>query len=480
MTNAVDSNLKIDYKTLDIDEFLKEMDSLTNALKVHIYDISDQNKVTEFEYDSKNASLSDDVNINEFGVVVRGGRSVGFDRDGYLKKYEELKNGKYKFAISQTGGLYKHFAYKSSLYWDHMYQPELVIYVEKDTLSENQYSNNGVRLSAKSNEDLYGLEFKAENSTSNHNFGFDSANETIGYTLSFVNRQGEKVERTGTFEVQMPIPTGWSGKELKVYQVDRSGNKELLSILMDEMVVFTPASLTTFVLVKEAEPENLIKTEATFSKGGYQVKAESKEDLTGLQIVIDKVEADNNFGLTSKYQTIGYDIHFENEEGKEIDRTGKFTVRLPIPEQFAGKNVRIFHKENQDSKATELQFKIVDGKYYEFETTLFSWFIIASEITQAVEKPTDNNKPNEKPADQNKPMTPADEANKPVVKPTVNEGNETKVIPVKVEILRMAKEGSNTKHSPNTGIAVHKTSSLFTGFLSLLGLGFLARKKRKF
>lgn len=480
MTNAVDSNLKIDYKTLDIDEFLKEMDSLTNALKVHIYDISDQNKVTEFEYDPKNASLSDDVNINEFGVVIRGGRSVGFDRDGYLKKYEELKNGKYKFAISQTGGLYKHFAYKSSLYWDHIYQPELVIYVEKDTLSENQYSNNGVQLSAKSNEDLYGLEFKAENSTSDHNFGFDSADETIGYTLSFINRQGEKVERTGTFEVQMPIPTGWSGKALKVYQVDQSGNKELLSILMDGKVIFTPASLTTFVLVKEAESENPIKTEATFTKGGYQVKAESKEDLTGLQIVIDKVEADNNFGLTSNYQTIGYDIHFENEEGKEIDWTGKFKVRLPIPEQFAGKNVRIFHKENQNSKTTELQFKIIDGKYYEFETTSFSWFIIASEITQAVEKPTDNNKPNEKPADQNKPMTPADEANKPVVKPTVNEGNETKVIPVKVEILRMAKEGSNTKHSPHTGIAIHKTSSMFTGFLSLLGLGFLVRKKRKF
>lgn len=30
-------------------------------------------------------------------------------------------------------------------------------------------------------------------------------------------------------------------------------------------------------------------------------------------------------------------------------------------------------------------------------------------------------------------MTPAEEANKPVVKPTVNEGNETKVIPVKAE-----------------------------------------------
>lgn len=478
MASVADRNLKIDYKTLDIDEFLKEMDSLTNALKVHIYDISDQNKVTEFEYDPKNASLSDDVNINEFGVVIRGGRSVGFDRDGYLKKYEELKNGKYKFAISQTGGLYKQLAYKSSIYWGREYQPELVIYVEKDTLSENQYSNNGVQLSAKSNEDLYGLEFKAENSTSDHNFGFDSANETIGYTLSFINRQGEKVERTGTFEVQMSIPTGWSGKALKVYQVDQSGNKELLSILMDGKVIFTPASLTTFVLVKEAESENPIKTEATFTKGGYQVKAESKEDLTGLQIVIDKVEADNNFGLTSNYQTIGYDIHFENEEGKEIDRTGKFKVRLPIPEQFAGKNVRIFHKENQNSKTTELQFKIIDGKYYEFETTSFSWFIIASEITQAVEKPTDNNKPNEKPTDQNKPMTPAEEANKPVVKPTVNEGNETKVIPVKAESTIEKVKGVSKKHSPETGIAIQKSSSMWMNILSLLGLGWIVHKKR--
>lgn len=61
----------------------------------------------------------------------------------------------------------------------------------------------------------------------------------------------------------MSIPTGWSGKALKVYQVDQSGNKELLSILMDGKVIFTPASLTTFVLVKEAESENPIKTEAT-------------------------------------------------------------------------------------------------------------------------------------------------------------------------------------------------------------------------
>lgn len=256
------------------------------------------------------------------------------------------------------------------------------------------------------------------------------------------------------------------------------------------------------------EIETPIKTEATFSQDGYQVKAESNEDLTGLEIVIDEVEADNNFGLSSDYQTIGYDIHFENNEGIEVSRTGKFTVRIPIPTEFIGKEVRLFHKEQKDSDAVELQFKIIDDKYYEFETTSFSWFIVASQnISQDPEnpnekpdqpsnpsdnnKPTDNNKPNEKPTDQNKPsnpekpsenkpMTPVDEVNKPVVTPTVNEGNGTKVIPVKVETLRSVKEESNAEHSPNTGIAIYKTSSMFTGMLSLIGLGFLVGKKRKF
>ncbi|WP_304646515.1 hypothetical protein, partial [uncultured Dubosiella sp.] len=222
-----------------------------------------------------------------------------------------------------------------------------------------------------------------------------------------------------------------------------------------------------FYVEEVVEPENPIKTEATFTKGNYEVKAESKEDLTGLEIVIDEVEADNNFGLTSDYQTIGYDIHFENEKGDEVNRTGKFIVRLPIPQQFVGKNVRLFHKENKDAPAKELTFKVIDGKYYEFETTSFSWFIVASQEPE---------NPNEKPDQPNNPS----DTNKPVVKPTVNEGHGTKVIPVKVETLRSVKEESNAEHSPNTGIAVHKTSSMFTGFMSVIGLGFLARKKRKF
>lgn len=103
---------------------------------------------------------------------------------------------------------------------------------------------------------------------------------------------------------------------------------------------------------------------ATFAQDGYQVKAETKEDLAGLRIVINEAEAYNNFGLSSDYQTKGYDIHFENEEGKEVSRNGKFTVRIPILEEFTCKEVRLFHKKNKDSIAAELQFKIVDGKCY--------------------------------------------------------------------------------------------------------------------
>lgn len=479
MANASDSNLKINYETLNIDEFLKEMDSLTSPLKVHIYDISDQNKVTEFEYDPKNTSLWDSVNMNEFGIAVRGQRTVAFDRDGYLKKYEELKNGKYKLAVPQTGGLYKQLAYNSTLYSALEYQTELVIYVEKDTLSENQYANNGVQLSAKADEDLYGLEFKAENTKSDNNFGFDSTNETVGYTLSFVNRQGEEVQRTGAFEVQMPIPTEWAGKVLKVYQVDQTGNKELLSILMDGKVIFTPATLSTFVLVKEAEPETPIKTEATFTQDGYQVKAESKEDLTGLQIVIDEVEADNNFGLSSDYQTIGYDIHFENEEGKEVSRNGKFTVRIPIPEEFMGKEVRLFHKENKDSAATELQFKVVDDKYYEFETTSFSLFVIVYDGKDDNNyHPTTPNDPT--PSKPNhtggSSISNNNQVNIQQLKVVTGTGGESSINPSEFKIVE---SGKFTTDSANTAVSTGIISTLTSLLVSGFGISLLSKKRKR-
>lgn len=244
-----------------------------------------------------------------------------------------------------------------------------------------------------------------------------------------------------------------------------------LSVERDQLIKMVKEQWPDLLIVRPGEPldsPDVPILKATFTEDGYQVNAETKEDLRGLQIIIDEAEADNNFGLSSDYQTIGYDIHFENEEGKEVSRNGKFTVRIPIPENFMGKEVRLFHKENKDSIATELQFKIIDGKYYEFETTSFSWFIVASQNANK------------------KPTTPADEANEPQekpaqpdTKPTANAGQTIKVVPLKAAQAKQADDNTDTKTSPDTGIAIHKTSSLFVSLLGMIGLGFLTGKKRR-
>ncbi len=196
-----------------------------------------------------------------------------------------------------------------------------------------------------------------------------------------------------------------------------------LSVERDQLIKMVKEQWPDLLIVQPGDTLDspdvpILKT--IFAQDGYQVKAETKEDLAGLRIVINEAEADNNFGLSSDYQTKGYDIHFENEEGKEVSRNGKFTVRIPIPEEFTGKEVRLFHKENKDSDATEPQFKIVDGKYYEFETTSFSWFIVASQTINT------------------KPTTPANEANEPQEKPALPDtkpaaktGQTMKVVPLK-------------------------------------------------
>ena len=347
---------------------------------------------------------------------------------------------------------------------------------------------------------------------SHNNFGYSEEYETEGFILTFVDKDGNTKTKAGDFSGSFKIPEKYLGKDIAtlitVPELSNQPYVENVTVGEDTWIDFANTIITEkgiqFVIAVKKEtqnpdtpkPETPIKTEATFTQDGYQVKAESKEDLTGLQIVINEVEADNNFGLSSDYQTIGYDIHFENEKGEEVNRTGNFTIRIPIPAEFVGKEVRLFHKENKESDATDLPFKIVDGKYYEFETTSFSWFIVASQTTNTEpetpsnpEQPTQpgEEKPEQpKPSDPTKqPTTPADEANKPqekpidtTVKPTTN--NQTiKVVQVKAEETKQTEE-SDAKHSPNTGIAIHKTSSLFASLLGMIGLGSVVGKRRKF
>lgn len=220
--------------------------------------------------------------------------------------------------------------------------------------------------------------------------------------------------------------------------------------------------------VQKMTPEEK-KEHAVFAADDFHVEANSSAGLKGLNIVINEIKDPEYYEWeNNKYETIIYDIHFEDIFGNEISRTGKFTVRIPIPEEFMGKEVRLFHKENKDSDTTELQFKIVGGKYYEFETTSFSWFIVASQNANT------------------EPTTPADEANEPQekpalpdTKPTANAGQTIKVVPLKAVQAKQADDNTDAKTSPDTGVVIHKTNSLFVSLLGMTGLGFLAGKKRR-
>lgn len=368
---------------------------------------------------------------------------------------------------------------------------------------EKVFEGNNFGIVANSPSGFRDIDVVLKEVKSDDNFGYSDQYNTFGYHLYLVNKDGNKIERPGDYYGWFAFPEEFNMRVLRGKLINAATNEVVWEedmgwYRLDE-IAFEEENLDLIFVAAELKkedpkPENPIKTEATFTKDNYEVKAESKEDLTGLEIVIDEVEADNNFGLTSDYQTMGYDIHFENEKGEEVNRTGKFTVRLPIPQQFVGKSVCLFHKENKDAPAKELTFKVIDGKYYEFETTSFSWFIVASQNTSQepenpnqpsnpsdTNKPIDNNKPSnpEKPSE-NKPMAPADEANKPVVTPISKDETSTNGETVNLTKRNVFKVDSvSTTRSPETGFAMKKSNSLFAGLMSVVGLGWIANKKRK-
>lgn len=221
------------------------------------------------------------------------------------------------------------------------------------------------------------------------------------------------------------------------------------------------------------KPSQPIKTEAVFVKDNYEVKAESKEDLTGLEIVIEKVETNNNFGLSSDYQTIGFDIHFENEKGEEVTRTGKFTVLLPIPQQFVGKKLALYHISNAGVRS-EIPFKITSDQKIEFETSMFSLFVIGTvgDAGNQPQVPVDSNpSTNQKPSES---IT------------NVQQVSTSRVIRVEEQPLYGSLKtgiGSNqsesvTSHSADTGVSLNLKATLASFVLSGFGiLGFLKKRR---
>ncbi|TGY65650.1 hypothetical protein [Dubosiella muris] len=230
----------------------------------------------------------------------------------------------------------------------------------------------------------------------------------------------------------------------------------------------TPTEVMIFVQQDDsAKPTYKID----YVKDGITLSGESTYNFEGEHFIAKEVAADSvKDPVISKLENkVVYDLHFENSKGDEVIHVGTYRVKLPVPQQLKGKKFALYHVSDLGT-ITQIPFQMISNDQIEFETSMFSLFVLGSvvDLGNQTQVPSYPN------------TTPADEANKPVVKPTVNKGNGTKAIPIKVESMNWIEEEADAKHSPNTGIAVHKTSSMFTGMLSLIGLGFLVGKKRKF
>ena len=74
-----------------------------------------------------------------------------------------------------------------------------------------------------------------------------------------------------------------------------------------------------------------------------------------------------------------YDLKFV-KDGAEVQPNGKVTIKLPLPEEFAGKTVYVFRNEN--GTYTNMNAKI-DGNNVVFETDHFSDYVLTTQDLNA-------------------------------------------------------------------------------------------------
>lgn len=94
------------------------------------------------------------------------------------------------------------------------------------------------------------------------------------------------------------------------------------------------------------------------------------------------------------------DIHFENENGDEIQPTAPVTVRIPLPERFANKDpLYVYHIK--DGKAEKVEMKtetIGETKYIVFEASSFSTYVVTDEEIKDTGDDSNPTTPSSRPA----------------------------------------------------------------------------------
>lgn len=279
---------------------------------------------------------------------------------------------------------------------------------------------------------------------------------------------------------------------------------------------------TIYDLWKEAEEAAKPVWNKTFENEGYIVKADTSSetvpsDLKHLELVTKPVDSEDNFGLPASHKTAAFDIHFVDENGKEVPVKGTFVVTMPVPEEMNGQsNVHLYHKADATAKLEEIKDVVEKDGKYTFTTRSFSWYIVAFEPeTQddptkpdAPVNPENPVKPGTSDKDDNKPNKPSSPDKNPddparPVKPSTSDKNDQKpgktdkpsasgsdkkpasgkkdtaVSAGATSTVRLTADSAASKTvSPNTGVGAEAAVDTWTLLQSAAGFGLFGFLKK--
>lgn len=185
---------------------------------------------------------------------------------------------------------------------------------------------------------------------------------------------------------------------------------------------------------------------------GFKFLALNKlEDKSGISVVeneIDALDSNATLNVVNKETTANklvYDITL-TKNGKEIQPSGKVTVKIPVSAEF-GEDAKVYREET-NGKYTDMNAVYSNG-YMIFTTNHFSRYIVTTndlnnESSTETDKP-ENNKPDENKPAENKPESKPESTTKP----------------------------NTSKKSPNTG-----ASTIALAILCATGAGAVLIKKR--
>ncbi|WP_290092127.1 hypothetical protein [uncultured Dubosiella sp.] len=259
----------------------------------------------------------------------------------------------------------------------------------------------------------------------------------------------------------------------------RANYIEMLLTLLDDgswgyAMPDSPKELFFFVQKGTTSQKPIHKVD--YDQNGITLSGESTYDFEGEKFVAQEVAADSvkNPVISKLENKVVYDLHFEDLKGNEVIHIGNYRIQLPIPQQLKGKNLILYHISDS-GVMTEIPFKITSDQKIEFETSMFSLFVIGTvgDAGNQPQVPTDSNpSTNPKPSESST---------------NIQQVSTSRVIRVEEQPLYgslktgigLSRSDSATSHSADTGVSLNLKATLASFVLSGFGILGILKKRRE-